>query len=94
MPLNQQIRELPLSYGQRLIMKRRHSPKSMTINIMKKIQAQPDMIISAQTNTITNYVKDLFKFGDIDYKTLKYLLPPRIPIFYLLPKIHKPNNPE
>ena len=62
----------------------------------EKIQAQPDMIITAQTNTITNYVKDLFKFGDIDYKTLKYLLPPsppRIPIFYLLPKIHKPNNP-
>ncbi len=62
----------------------------------ERIQAHPDTIIPTQTNTITKYVKDLFKYGDIDHKTLKYLLPPtppRTPIFYLLPKIHKPNNP-
>ena len=52
----------------------------------ERIQAHPDTIIPTQTNTITKYVKDLFKYGDIDHKTLKYL-------FYLLPKIHKPNNP-
>ena len=51
---------------------------------------------STQTTKITKYVKDLFKFGDIDYKTLQYLLPPtppHTPIFYLLPKLHKPGNP-
>ena len=53
-------------------------------------------VISKQTTKITKYVKDLFKFGDIDYKTLQYLIPPsppRTPIFYLSPKIHKPGNP-
>ena len=53
------------------------------------------IVISKQTTKITKYVKDLYKFGDIDYKTLQYLIPPsppRTPIFYLLPKIHKPND--
>jgi hypothetical protein len=36
MSLIQQIREVPLSYGQQLIMKRMHSLNSMTTNIMKK----------------------------------------------------------
>ena len=60
------------------------------------IPMNPTTIISEQTTRITRYVKDLFKFGDIDYKTLQHLLPPtppRTPIFYLLPKIHKPGNP-
>ena len=60
------------------------------------IQTPPDHAIMTQTTSITNYLKELFKFGDIDYKTLQYLKPsspPRTPIFYLLPKIHKPNNP-
>ena len=60
------------------------------------IQTPPDHAIMTQTTSITNYLKALFKFGDIDYKTLQYLKPsspPRTPIFYLLPKIHKPNNP-
>ena len=39
-----------------------------------------------------------FKFGDMNYKTLRHLhviplSPPHTPIFYLLPKIHKPGNP-
>ena len=38
------------------------------------------------------YVKDLFKFGDIDYKTLQHLLP-LSPPHTLLPKIHKPGTP-
>ena len=61
----------------------------------EKIQAHPDTIILTQTNTITKYVKDLFEYGDIDHKTLQYLLPPTppcTPIFYLLPKVHKPNK--
>ncbi len=60
------------------------------------VPANSTTVISTQTTKITKYVKDLFKFGDIDYKTLQYLLPPtppRTPIFYLLPKIHKPGNP-
>ena len=60
------------------------------------IPANSNTVISKQTTKITKYVKDLFKFGDIGYKTLQYLIPPsppRTPIFYLLPKIHKPGNP-
>ena len=60
------------------------------------IPANSNTVISKQTTKITKYVKDLSKFGDIDYKTLQYLIPPsppRTPIFYLLPKIHKPGNP-
>ena len=53
------------------------------------IQANSTTVISNQTTKITQYVKELYKFGDIDYKTLQYLLPPsppRTPIFYLLQK--------
>ena len=60
------------------------------------IPANSTTVILKQTTEITKYVKDLFKFGDIDYKTLQHLLPPsppRTPIFYLLPKIHKPGTP-
>ena len=60
------------------------------------VPANSTTVISTQTTKIAKNVKDLFKFGDIDYKTLQYLLPPtppRTPIFYLLPKIHKPGNP-
>ena len=60
------------------------------------IPAKSNTVISKQTTKITKYVKDLFKFGDIDYRTLQYLIPPSppsTPIFYLLPKIHKPENP-
>ena len=60
------------------------------------IPANPTTVISNQTTKIIQYVKDLYKFGDIDYKTLQHLLPSspsRTPIFYLLPKIHKPGNP-
>ena len=46
MSLNQQIREVPLSYGQLLIMKRRHSLNSMTTNIMKKYR--PSQTLSSQ----------------------------------------------
>jgi hypothetical protein len=46
MSLNQQIREVPSSYGQLLIMKRRHSLNSMTTNIMKKYR--PSQTLSSQ----------------------------------------------
>ena len=60
------------------------------------IPMNPTTVISEQTTRIMRYVKDLFKFGDIDCKTLQHLLPPsppQTPIFYLPPKIHKPGNP-
>jgi hypothetical protein len=53
--------------------------------------------ISTQTKKITEYVKNLYKHEDIDHKTLKHLLPStptHTPICYLLPKIHKPGNPD
>ena len=60
------------------------------------IPANSTTVISQQATKVTKCVKDLFKFGDINYKTLQQLIPPsppRTPIFYLLPKIHKPGNP-
>ena len=60
------------------------------------IPANSATVISQQATKVTKCVKDLFKFGDINYKTLQQLIPPsppRTPIFYLLPKIHKPGNP-
>ena len=37
----------------------------------------------------------MYDYGYIDEKTLKYLIPesPKAGRFYLLPKIHKANNP-
>jgi hypothetical protein len=40
-------------------------------------------------------IGDMYDYGYIDEKTLKYLIPdsPKPGRFYLLPKIHKANNP-
>ena len=92
MSLNQQTRGVLLSYGQQLTMKKKHSLKLMTTNTMNMYQQTPQQSLQHKNH----YVKNLFKFGDTDYKTLQYLLPPTqpcTPIFYLLPKIHKPGTP-
>ena len=43
------------------------------------IPANPSSVISNQTTKVTQYIKELYKFGDIDYKTLQHLLPPSPP---------------
>ena len=46
------------------------------------------------SKTITNFIQTCTKNKIFDLQTSKYLTPdinPRIPMLYLLPKIHKPN---
>jgi hypothetical protein len=47
------------------------------------------------SDEITNGLNNMYDNGDIDEKTLEYLIPdsPKSGRFYLLPKIHKANNP-
>ena len=47
------------------------------------------------SDEITNELNNMYDYGYIDEKTLKYLIPdsPKPGRFYLLPKIHKANNP-
>ena len=47
------------------------------------------------SDNITNELNNMYDNGDIDEKTLEYLIPdsPKPGRFYLLPKIHKTNNP-
>ena len=47
------------------------------------------------SDEITNELNNIYDYGYIDEKTLKYLIPdsPKPGRFYLLPKIHKANNP-
>ena len=47
------------------------------------------------SDEITNELNNIYDNGDIDEKTLEYLIPdsPKPGRFYLLPKIHKSNNP-
>ena len=47
------------------------------------------------SDEITNESNNMYDNGDIDEKTLEYLIPdsPKPGRFYLLPKIHKANNP-
>jgi hypothetical protein len=47
------------------------------------------------SDDITNELNNMYDNGDIDDKTLEYLIPdsPKPCRFYLLPKIHKANNP-
>jgi hypothetical protein len=46
------------------------------------------------SDEITNELNNMYDNGDIDAKTLEYLIPdsPKPGRFYLLPKIHKANN--
>ena len=47
------------------------------------------------SDEITNELNNMYDYGYIDEKALKYLIPdsPKPGRFYLLPKIHKANNP-
>ena len=47
------------------------------------------------SDEITNELNNMYDYGYIDEKTLKYLIPDssKPGRFYLLPKIHKANNP-
>ena len=47
------------------------------------------------SDEITNELNNMYDYGYIDEKTLKYSIPdsPKPGRFYLLPKIHKANNP-
>ena len=47
------------------------------------------------SDEITNELTNMYDNGDIDDKTLEYLIPnsPKPGRCYLLPKIHKTNNP-
>ena len=47
------------------------------------------------SDEITNELNNMYDYGYIDEKTLKYLIPDSLKPgrFYLLPKIHKANNP-
>jgi hypothetical protein len=47
------------------------------------------------SDEITNELNNMYDNGDIDEKTLEYLIPdsPKPDRFYLLPKIHKANKP-
>ena len=47
------------------------------------------------SDEITNELNNMYDYGYIDEQTLKYLIPdsPKPGRFYLLPKIHKPDNP-
>ena len=47
------------------------------------------------SDEITNELNNMYDYEDIDEKTLEYLIPdsPKPGRFYLLPKIHKANNP-
>ena len=60
----------------------------------ERVSADPWLIINKLLSDITQYLISIKKlFSD---KTYKFLLPvpnPRIPIFYLLPKMYKPNVP-
>ena len=44
---------------------------------------------------VKDYITQIYSEGHINEETARYLKPknPRTPIFYMLPKIHKPNNP-
>jgi hypothetical protein len=58
----------------------------------KKLDKYPTKQFSDE---ITNELNNMYDNGDIDEKTLEYLIPdsPKPGRFYLLPKIHKANNP-
>ena len=60
------------------------------------IALDPQTVLNNLSKTITNFIQTCTKNKIIDLQTSKYLTPdvnPRIPIFYLLPKVHKPNVP-
>ena len=52
--------------------------------------------IPSLVRDITHFLNEMKDNGHVDHTTYKFLLlhsPPRTPLFYLLPKLHKPNIP-
>ena len=62
------------------------------LNFYKLITRDPTRKTAADINNFLTFLKDrkLLPVQHIQYLTTKN---PRTPIFYMLPKIHKPNNP-
>ena len=83
-----------LSYGPH----RNTSPKLIARQLNNtthyiKIHPNPIPPLVRSITQFLNYMRDNLH---IDHTTYKFLLPhssPRTPLFYLLPKFHKPNNP-
>ena len=57
------------------------------------ISLDPQTVLNDLSQTITNFIRTCLKNNILDQGYLTPEQNPRIPIFYLLPKIHKPNTP-